>query len=212
VYERQPFEIPLFISTEDMCFVLNKTPKGVKAQSTREGWGYRVRAEDTKIFWVVTDTPFGVRHDVLYKLLKRDADKLPFHKMIEEEFMESYQKLSFEWQVEDCDRLLNSAALCRRLEMVDDIMTYIPNAMFEYAVLIVAQTTETNPYALQDFCKPDGENLNPIFAVPRRYWITSLIENAKAARNIVEQETRSKEARALNIKVKRLQPATAVLQ
>ena len=85
MFERLPFEISSFVTTEDMAFVLNKIVKGIKAQSTREKWG-RKEFPDGTILWLLPGMPYVARHTAIFKLLQRDGEQNDFCALTAKEY------------------------------------------------------------------------------------------------------------------------------
>lgn len=183
MFERLPFEISCFVTTEDMTFVLNKTVKGVKAQSTRENWG-RKELPDGKFLWVLPEMPYVVRHTAVFNLLQRDGEQNDFCALTAKEYSSAIHSFSNAMRSGYYRHLVDATLWCRRLEMVDDIMFFIPNYDFESACVSVAYATGIGFTAGVDeliaFTKPEDEYEVPLLDMDRRFWLTVILERLRS--------------------------------
>ncbi len=179
MFERLPFEIPRYVSLEDMAFVLDKTVKGVKAQATREQWGRRILSDGSNL-WAVAEMPLFIRDIVVAKLLERDGRQNDFCLLVAKEFAVAVRSFPYLRNCGYSDEWFEAALWCRRLEMVDDIMTYIPRHNFTAACVSVAYATSIGWHAgvdrLISFTKPLTGQESPILELDRRFWLPVILD------------------------------------
>lgn len=183
MFDRLPFEISSFVTTEDMAFVLDKTTKGVKAQSTRENWGRRA-FQDGTLLWVLPETPYVVRHTAVFKLLQRDGEQNDFCAVTAKEYSSAIHSFSQAMRSGYYKHLIDATLWCRRLELVDDIMLSIPNYDFESACVSVAYGTGIGFTAGVDeliaFTKSESDTETPLLNTDRRFWLTVILERLRS--------------------------------
>lgn len=198
--DRLPFEIPSFVTMDDLTFALGKTTKGVKAQATREQWRSRV-APDGSIIWAMYALPSSVRKIVIYKLLEHDGKNHDFCLLVAKEFSAVAPSLNaLRNRNHFNDGWFEAALWCRRLQIVDDIMVYTPdtniaqyitdpdleytpNLNFRIACIDVACATgvgwDQGIERLTSLADPLTENELSILDMDRSYWLAVIYDRLK---------------------------------
>jgi hypothetical protein len=215
MYERHPFEIPLFLPTEDMCWILDKTEKRVKTQATRQGWGYRTN-EDGKVFWVVNDLPTMEIINVVDAILRRDERTYGFAKTVYVDFTKMFDRMPWATWVKSgyYAFYLDAAQWCKRLEMLDDILKYLPRFRIEVVHKCVALNTGGDPDKLLWLCRENP--ITPsIFETSRLLWFPTVFEllwaeyeeqQTEEPRKTQTKRKPSKASKALPLQVETLTP------
>ena len=181
MYERQLWEVPRFLTTEEVAELADMTVHAVKCNGTRQGWAYGMGRDGVK-YWDVSSLSFGMperlfdgflRHDTAIKTLEEVAREDALY------FVSSIERIRI--NMDYMPFYVEAALMCRALEILQDATVFMPNLHIPYACTGLYFKTGVSSDALEAM-SAGQEFTKPLFSVNRRFWFSMLTEWVRRVR------------------------------
>lgn len=175
MFNRQPWEIPTDLTTEEIADLTGFSTRKIKHNATQGGWGYFTAPEGTK-FWDLSTIDDEYPTAIFNGIVKKDNAEKRLTSVI------GYETTQFLYTLDSIQRnsgvpliFRKAAIMCRCLEILQDAKQAMPGLIMQIASLSLAEITELDPWDLIDI-STGNLFLVPLFCLDRRYWFTVLTE------------------------------------
>ena len=175
MYERQLYEVPRFLTTEEVAEMAGMTVRAVKNNGTRKGWSYGMGRDGVR-YWDVSSFSWDMPERLFDGFLRHDAAIKPLRDAAQEEALLFCDILApIRVNAEYMTYYGDGVLLCRALEIIQDAVTFMPGLYLPYACTGLYFHTGIACETLEAFAT--GKELaTPIFGIERRFWLPILTE------------------------------------
>lgn len=181
MYERQLYEVPRFLTTEEVAEFAKMTVHAVKCNATRQGWAYGMGRDGVK-YWDVSALSFGMPELLFDGFLRHDMAIKPLEDVAREDlfgFINSIELIRI--NMDYMPFYLEAAIMCRILEILQDASIFMPKLDIPYACAGIYFKTGVSSDTLEAMAAGQ-EFSRPLFSVNRRFWFSMLTEWVRRVR------------------------------
>lgn len=198
--ERMPWEIPPFMTVEEIADLTGMSVRAVKYNKTRRGWGFGVGA-DSKTYIDLRTVDCGMGNLIFDCIVMHDNAAHPLQDVVRTEVLEFLESLARTRLNRDyAPFYIPAAMLCRCLEILQAAQRNLYGMHLPSASVGLSQCIDVDPDMLQDMLA--GKTFYaPILDIPKRYWMTLLLEWAfgvaaagREAASLEEEERKEEQA------------------
>lgn len=215
MYERQLWEVPRFLSTEEVAELTGMTIHAVKCNGTRQGWAYGMGRDGVK-YWDVSSFSFGMPEKLFDGFLRHDTALKPLEEVAREDvlcFVSSIERIRI--NMDYMPYYVEAALMCRILEIIQDATVFMPGLHIPYACTGFYFKTGVSSETLEAM-SAGQEFTRPLFSVHRRFWFSMLTEWVRRVRLYGEDGTGNHVKRVKSHRpeksLRHLKPAVALAQ
>lgn len=215
MYERQLYEVPRFLTTEEVAEFADMTVHAVKCNATRQGWAYGMGRDGVK-YWDVSALSFGMPECLFDGFLRHDTAIKPLEDVAREDlfcFIHSIERIRI--NMDYMPFYLEAALMCRILEILQDASIFMPKLDIPYACAGIYFKTGVSSDTLEAM-SAGQEFSRPLFSVNRRFWFSMLTEWVRRVRLYghggTKNPTKHVKGHGFKKSLRHLKPAVALAQ
>lgn len=183
MYNRQPWEIPTELTTEEFAELTGESTHKIKLNAKKAGWAYWTAPEGVK-YWDLRTVDRGFPDKIFHGLVKKDNAACELKKAVwfeTDKFLESRVSVFGELSQEKRFEYQEAALLCRCLEIIHEGQIAMPWLAVQLAGVELAMITRLNHWDIIDIAIGRIFEV-PLFCLDRRYWLELLLEHVRYTR------------------------------